>query len=99
MTSANCAAKTSSSNPAGPGATTCPHNQPGSSQPCSPCASKSSAPSSPESAAHDWAVNPPTGPASTATTKPSASTCKPSSTTSASPPTPSRHRQPFVDRG
>jgi hypothetical protein len=43
---------------------------------------------------------PPTGPASTATTKPSASPCKPSSTTSASPPSePLRHRQLFVDRG
>jgi len=47
MTSASCAAKTSSSNPAGPGDTTYPHNQPAPSPPCSPCASKSSAPSSP----------------------------------------------------
>jgi hypothetical protein len=46
------------------------------------------------------AANPPTGPASTATTKPSGSTCTPSSTTSASPPPePPRHRQLFVDRG
>ena len=52
-------------------------------------------------AAPGWAANPPTRPASTATTKPSASPCTPSSTTSASPPPPAppRHRQLFVDRG
>jgi hypothetical protein len=52
------------------------------------------------SAAHDWHANPTPGPASTATTKPSASRCTPSSTTSASPPPePPQHRQLFVDRG
>jgi hypothetical protein len=75
------------------------HQQPAPSPPCWHCATRSSAPSSPGSEAHDWAANPPTGPASTATTKPSASTCKPSSTTSASPREPPRHRQHFVDPG
>ncbi len=41
-------------------------------------------------------TSPRTGPASTATTKPSGSACRPCSRTSASPPT--RHRQHFVDR-
>jgi hypothetical protein len=44
----------------------------------------------------DKDANPPTGPPSTATTRPSASTCKTSSTTSPSPPRP--HRQHFVDQ-
>ena len=49
------------------------------SPPCSPCASRSSDPSSPGSAAPGWDANPSPGPASTATTRRSASTCKPSS--------------------
>jgi cell division septation protein DedD len=64
----------------------------------SPCATRSSAPSSPVSAAHGSDANPPPGPASTATTNSSASTCKPCSTTSASPQAPPRHRQHLVDR-
>jgi hypothetical protein len=44
------------------------------------------------------AANPPTGPPSTATTRPFASACRTSSTTSGSPPQPPPHRQHFVDR-
>jgi hypothetical protein len=93
--------KDCSPNPVDPGATTYYHQQPAPLPPFWPCATRSSAPSSPGSEAPGWAANPPTGPASTATTKPSGSTCKPSSTTSASlpPPEPPRHRQLFVDRG
>jgi hypothetical protein len=43
-----------------------------------------------------WAASPPTGPPSTATTRPCASACRPSSPTSASQPAP-QHRQQFVD--
>jgi hypothetical protein len=50
------------------------------------------------SAARAWDANPPTGPASTATTRPSASACRPSSTTSASRRYRRPHRQHFVDR-
>jgi hypothetical protein len=60
-------------------------------------ATRSSAPSSRVSATHGWAANPPTGPASTATTRRSASACRPSSPTSASQPAAPQHRQPFVD--
>jgi hypothetical protein len=57
------------------------------------------APSSPESAHHDEAAHPRTGPTSTATTRPSASACTPYSLTLASLPTPLRpHRQHLVDR-
>jgi hypothetical protein len=42
------------------------------------------------------AASPPTGPPSTATTRPCASACRPSSPTSASQPAP-QHRQQFVD--
>jgi hypothetical protein len=53
----------------------------------------------PASAAPAWGANPPSGPAWTATTKPSASACRPSSTTLASQPQPRPpHRQHFVDR-
>ncbi|MDB4872476.1 MAG: hypothetical protein JWL97_3480 [Gemmatimonadales bacterium] len=45
----------------------------------------------------DGTQTPQSGPASTATTRRSASTCKPSSTTSASRPPASPHRQHFVD--
>ena len=65
------------------------------SPPCSPSASTSSGPSSPGSAAPGWAANRSPGPASTATTRRSASTCKRSSSTWASAPP---HRQHLVDR-
>jgi hypothetical protein len=65
---------------------------------CSPSATRSSAPSWPLSAGPRLGRNPPTGPPSTATTRPCASACRPSSPTSASPPTAApQHRQPFVD--
>jgi hypothetical protein len=43
------------------------------------------------------AASPPTGPPSTATTRPSALACRPSSSTWALPPAVPRHRQPLVD--
>lgn len=56
------------------------------SPPCWHCATTSSPLSSPESAAHVWDANPPSGPASTAATRLSASACRTSSATSASQP-------------
>jgi hypothetical protein len=72
--------------------------RPAPSPPCSRSATRSSPRSWPASAAPAAAANPHTGPASTATTRPSASACKPSFTTSASPrPLQPPHRQHFVD--
>jgi hypothetical protein len=51
------------------------------------------APFWPVSAAPGWGASPPTGPPSTATTRPCASACRPSSPTSASPPAAPQHRQ------
>jgi hypothetical protein len=97
MTCASSAARVLPSSPARPAATTSRPRPPAPSPPCSPSATRSSARSSPESAAHEWDASPPSGPASTATTRPSASACRPSSTTLASRPSQQPHRQHFVD--
>ena len=85
--------------PGAPAATRSPPRPPGPSPPCSPSATRSSPRSWPGVRSPRQGRKPATGPASTATTKPSASTCRPSSPTSASQPQPQPpHRQHFVDR-
>ncbi|MCV7035084.1 hypothetical protein H7H69_12910 [Mycobacterium heckeshornense] len=86
-TCVNSAANGSSTSPAVPAATTSRRWPRAPSPPCSPCAIRSSAPSSQGSVAPRWDANPRTGPASTVTTNESASTCKGSS-----PISPSKHR-------
>jgi hypothetical protein len=58
-------------------ATTSQPGRPARSPPCLPCATRSSPQSSAASAAPAKAADPPPGPASTGTTKPSASACRP----------------------
>ena len=91
-------ASSSSTNPAGPAATTSPQTAPASSPRCSPSATTSSRRSWPESAAPGWAANPRPGPPSTVTTRTSASACRPCSGTSASTRSRQPHRQHSVDR-
>ena len=78
-TCASCGANSSSTNPAGPAATTSHPRPHAPSPPCSPSATRSSPRSSPRCAARAWDANPRTGPASTVTTNESASICKRSS--------------------
>jgi hypothetical protein len=75
-----------------------PQTPPAPSPRCSPCASRSSAPSSPECEPPDGDAGPPPGPASTAITNSSVSGCRPSSTTSDSTPRRQPHGQHLVDR-